>query len=619
MRTKFNVEKNSGASAPAAGKKNGASAAAAKKKSGASAAASEKKNGASAAAAKKKSGASAAASEKKNGASATPAEKKPGASAAASEKKNGASAAAAKKKSGASAAPAEKKPGASAAPAEKNDVCLATPVRNHSDKLSSEEKRELQFSDSDEDLADSDEVIHHLNSIRLRNQMSTTRNVENGDIFADLFDDLSAAITEVVDNSVGWERSVERVHGLKKARTLGQIFNWKTKRNSTSFELFSMTISPLELYPEAGFVDTLLRDLAEEKIVTIHGGLNNGAFRLPCDCGASSVVDSARMGASITKQPLVYGESDWGTELKLLLNFENGMKALMKPMRYPREEEMNPDHFYFDDFERHNAEVAAFYLDRILGFRRVPPTTGRKFNVTSEIYELAPLPLLKTFFMSPAENLCFHGTCDYYCDTAHAFCGHPDIIEGSVAVLLPSEKIAHRQTMENPWRRSYSCNSKAKWETDDSYCDKVRKKPEYNASRLLNDVMDMTILDFLIGNEDRHHYEVFDMFETTDGDYPKSVCPVHLDQGRAFGRPHIDNMIILTPLIHCCQIRVTTLNRLLKFHQHSPHLGDSLMEAMINDPIHPVLLQKHAAALDRRLHIILETIRKCIQRRGVDN
>lgn len=82
---------------------------------------------------------------------------------------------------------------------------------------------------------------------------------------------------------------------------------------------------------------------------------------------------------------------------------------------------------------------------RLLGFRRAMPVAGRILNITSEIYQLADDDLLKTFFISPSNNVCFHGKCSYYCDTSHAICGSPDTIEGSFAAFLPTYEQAQRK------------------------------------------------------------------------------------------------------------------------------------------------------------------------------
>ncbi|CAG7728587.1 unnamed protein product [Allacma fusca] len=267
--------------------------------------------------------------------------------------------------------------------------------------------------------------------------------------------------------------------------------NLKSRANLSNFEKFQLLVRKQTLYTEEdGVVDHLLEDMLTQDLTRVE-------------------------------------QKKGGTQFKLVVDFASTGQAILKPMRFPRDRETLPNHFYFSDFERHNAEIAAFHVDRVLGFRRAPPVVGRLLNISSEIYPLAEGYLLHTFFISPAGNICFHGKCSYYCDTSHAICGNPDILEVSLAALLPPQEAAPRKSWLHPWRRSYHKRHKAKWEIDEAYCDTVRSEPPYDRGRRLLDLIDMSILDFLIGNMDRHHYETFKMF----GNYSFLV---HLDHGRAF-------------------------------------------------------------------------------------
>ncbi|XP_062282314.1 extracellular serine/threonine protein kinase FAM20C-like [Scomber scombrus] len=297
-----------------------------------------------------------------------------------------------------------------------------------------------------------------------------------------------------------------------------------------------------------------------------------------------------------------------GTQLKLVMSFPNYGLAMFKPMKQERDEETNYNLYYFSDFERHNAEIAAFHLDRILGYRRIPPVVGRQVDVVKEIKDVTiDRKLARTFFTSPVGNVCFYGQCSYYCSTEHAVCGRPRALEASLAVMLPDLSLATRRSWRSPWRRSYSRSKLAKWETEPDYCSTIKKTPPYDKGTRLVDFMDLVILDFLMSNMDRHHYETFEKFGN-------DTFLLHLDNGRAFGRHSKDEPSILAPLKQCCRIRRSTLLRLRLLSLPQYRLSDVMRASLSHDPLHsvaPLLSEPHLAALNRRLKTVLETISHC--------
>uniref|UniRef100_A0A8C1DBH1 FAM20C golgi associated secretory pathway kinase a n=1 Tax=Cyprinus carpio carpio TaxID=630221 RepID=A0A8C1DBH1_CYPCA len=273
-----------------------------------------------------------------------------------------------------------------------------------------------------------------------------------------------------------------------------------------------------------------------------------------------------------------------GTQLKLIMSFQNYGQALFKPMKQTREQETPPDFFYFSDFERHNAEIAAFHLDRILDFRRVPPVAGRLVNMTREIRDVTrDKKLWRTFFVSPANNICFYGECSYYCSTEHALCGKPDQIEGSLAAFLPDLALAKRKTWRNPWRRSYHKRKKAEWEVDPDYCDEVKQTPPYDRGTRLLDIMDMTIFDFLMGKLSNFQGKFIDTF-------------LHF-------------------LIKYLVKRSTYL-RLQLLAKEEFKLSSLMEESLLQDQLAPILIWPHLEAMDRRLRLVLKVLADCVEKEG---
>ncbi|PIK50192.1 putative extracellular serine/threonine protein kinase FAM20C [Apostichopus japonicus] len=260
-----------------------------------------------------------------------------------------------------------------------------------------------------------------------------------------------------------------------------------------------------------------------------------------------------------------------GTQIKLNITFQDGGQALMKPWRVPREFETLPNHYFFADIERHTSEIAAFHLDRILDFRRVPPTFGRIFNITSEIRPHANgKAFKKSFFKSP--------------------------------------EVGHRKTWINPFKRAYRlARGGAIWEDDPSYCHTVvMQKPPYNRGRRLLDIVDLAIFDFLIDNFDRHNYNTLRNFNNF-------TSTIHYDHGRAFGRYKEDDILALAALKQCCILRNSTYQRLLLLDKDEYKLGDVMRESLSLDPIAPVLYEPHYDALNRRLGIVIKEVKRCIE------
>lgn len=73
-----------------------------------------------------------------------------------------------------------------------------------------------------------------------------------------------------------------------------------------------------------------------------------------------------------------------------------------------------------------------------------------------------------------------------------------------------------------------------RWEEENNYCDYV--KTQINFERIL-DFVDIAIFDFVIGNGDRHQYEVVEQFNNTI---------LLIDNGKRYNIYIYTNIVILT-------------------------------------------------------------------------
>ncbi|XP_041671215.1 pseudokinase FAM20A [Cheilinus undulatus] len=390
-----------------------------------------------------------------------------------------------------------------------------------------------------------------------------------------------------------WERHMKIYSEAAAVSNITVTEHKVTYDPDASWVKFHLGINRYALYArDDPAIPKLLNEMQSMTVVSADYTQDEKALKGACDC--TQVVKPS------------------GHHLKLALKMQNFAKAMFKPMRQQRNEETPEDFFYFVDFQRHNAEIAAFHLDRILDFRRVPPVSGRLVNLTGEVLQVTRNDDLRgVFFTSPANNTCFFAKCLYVCKTEYAVCGSPNLLEGSMSAYLPGLSIAPRISIPNPWIRSYTFSGREEWEVNPFYCDTIKQMYPYNSGNRLLNIIDMSIFDFLIGNMDRHHYEIFTKF----GD---EGFLLHLDNARGFGKHSRDEMSILAPLSQCCMIKRSTLVRLQLLTKHNYRLSDVMRESLEGDQLRPILTEPHLLALDRRLQKILRVVKRCVRRLGED-
>ncbi|XP_047480587.1 glycosaminoglycan xylosylkinase-like [Penaeus chinensis] len=313
----------------------------------------------------------------------------------------------------------------------------------------------------------------------------------------------------------------------------------------------------------------------------------------PASAPGLADVLAALSTANITAADL----SDKGSQLKIILELEGGQTVIFKPMRYSRDESLEDAYFTFD---RHNGEIVAFHLSRVLDMRMAPLTVGRKISLEAEILPVSTPRLSDTIFRNEDKDLCFFGNC-VYCNKKWPACEKNQRLEGAVIMWLPAHYISSEP--HHPWGRTYIKNKLADWEKDEHYCQAVLRNTH---PRKLLDLIDAAVFDFLIQNVDRHH------FAQASG--AKDSPVVLIDNAKSVGNAFVDWMDILAPILQCCRMRRTTYEKLVFLSGGG--LSQAMQELLEYDPVAPVLTPAHLRAFDRRILHVLAAMNACMVARG---
>ncbi|KAL4219190.1 Glycosaminoglycan xylosylkinase [Mactra antiquata] len=409
---------------------------------------------------------------------------------------------------------------------------------------------------------------------------------------------------KLLKSTMSMNKSINHLRGAKiyKQDVIDELkntyrINWNYKLKESPWNIAANWFSSEHVFPENTPELELRKGRATEKRVVYISG-----FWLGGDKRQGAVLREMA-----TRRIIAAYNGKSGSQLKMTLKLEGGQTVAFKPQWYPRDKII--DGVIYSGADRHNGEIAAFHLSRLLDIRRTFLSVGRVVDMETDIRPVADPSLLDTFFYKNTST-CFYGKC-YYCKGEETgVCADGTKLEGTLILWLPLQALPLKK-IRHPWARNYkSPTALAKWQTNKDYCmDTVLVQGQFKTGRLLLDVIDSSILDYLISNGDRHQLE----YSTKIYDNPFMLA---LDHGKSFGNPYHDEKSILAPLFQCCRIRESTWLRLLMFDDGI--LSEVLEDVLSSDPIAPVLNKLHLNSLDRRLKNVLNTIRLCIAKFNVE-
>ncbi len=273
----------------------------------------------------------------------------------------------------------------------------------------------------------------------------------------------------------------------------------------------------------------------------------------PVDAGFAGPVDPALDGAWLARlaSAAIDGvkRNKGGATITIRFQFKDGRRAVFKPEQT-------------HSAGNYRAEIAAYHLDRLLGFGRTAAVAGRRVG----------LAWLRQSLAASGADAAWLARFD------KEVRAHDGRVAGAVVAwhsgrLVPIEPPHGWTTSDNP------------------------RVPEWS---------DMVVFDFLIDNTDR--YSGGNVLSLGKGgrliflDNAAGFTDARMKAGWSLGK-------MLAPL---CRFRRKTIAAL----RAAAHLGARLEASLARDPLAPVLAKGHFAALDARVAKLLAHVDACIAEQG---